>query len=111
MDLIVTDDDIDYGANTYKLTLSEFAQREYHPYIASNTWQQIIIDLNENTPKGIIRQVVPIINVIPRFDKDNITVRVMQLLCEIYPDYSSKIRGYFMTDKKALRDLLDSIEP
>ncbi|MCI9050730.1 MAG: hypothetical protein HFI05_02210 [Lachnospiraceae bacterium] len=99
MILKITDSNEDYSMNIYKLSLFEFGQKEYHPFIATQKWDIVEIDLNENTPRGIIRQLVKNVIVRPIFDKTNITVRVMQLLCEIVPDSAGELRASFLKDK------------
>lgn len=109
MILKVTDNNVDYGMNIYKMSLFDFGQKEYHPFIATQEWEKIEIDLNENTPRGIIRQLIKNMTVIPIFDKSNISVRVMQLLCEIVPDSAGELRASFLKDKpkfyKLVKDL------
>lgn len=109
MDIRVTDNNIDYGIGTYKISLEDFGCKELHPFIITNKWDKVYIDLNDNTPRGIIRQLVPLASIRPVFDKNNITSRVMQLLCEIYPDEASKLRAFYIKDKKAFRELVEKL--
>lgn len=109
MILKVTNSQEEFGINTYKLSLFDFSQKEYHPFIATQEWDRVEIDLNEDTPKGIIRQLTQNIRVVPIFDKENITVKVMQLLCELLPDYSANLRSLYLKNKEGFNDFINEI--
>lgn len=111
MDIRITNNNVDYGMSVYKMTLQEFGCKEYHPFIIVNKWDNIYIDLNDETPKGIIRQLLPLAAIRPVFSKDNVNAKVMQLLCEIYPDESAELRSSFIKDKKKFREIVEQLCP
>lgn len=97
MILVVTDIEKDYGPGVYRLSLDEFAMKAYHPFIAASTWDKVYIKLCEATPRGIIRQVVGLNEVIPIIaEEDMMRPRVLQLLCEVFPGMSGKLRSTYM---------------
>ena len=109
MNLRITDSNEDYGIDTYKLSIEDFSCKEFHPMIATTKWQHIYIDLTDKTLRGIIRQLLPICKVTPVFDRSSVTVRTVQLLCEIYQDEASKLRSLFMEDQSKFFELVDEL--
>lgn len=107
MQLVVSNDDKEYGIEVYKISLSEFKSKEYHPFIATQEWESITIEVSDDTPRGVIRQLIPLakINVILK-DIDNITPIMMQVLCEIYPGYSAKLRSSYASKKLEFKQLV-----
>lgn len=98
MILRVTNSDVDYGSETYKISLMDFGCKEYHPFIASNKWEKVYIDITEDTPKGIIRQVIPMLPICPVLDTDNISKRMLFLLCEVFNDEAYELVSLYTTD-------------
>lgn len=111
MDLRITNSSKDYGMQAYKISLYDFGCKEYHPFIITNKWDRIFIDLCDETPKGIIRQLLQLSVVKPIFDRSNITAKVMQLLCECFPDEAPKLRAAYIKDKEAFNNLINEICP
>lgn len=110
MILRITDSKEDFGITTYVISLENFGRKEYHPLLASRIWDCVYIDLNEDTPRGIIKQLVKRTKIIPIFDINNVTPRVMQVLCEICPDYTGQIRVAYSNNKEELTKLLMQIK-
>lgn len=94
--------------DTYTLTLYDFKNREFHPFIATNPWEKVVIDLCEETPSGYIRQLLRLTRVIPVFDWDNVTPKVFNLLCEIYRQEYVQLRKVY-SDKVALREYIEGM--
>lgn len=102
MKLRVIDGNVGVGElGVYTMSMEQFRMKEYQPFIASNEWDEVRIDLTENTPLGIIRQIVRSYKVIPCFDRKNVSLRVMKLLCEICMDDSAKLRMLYSSDMDA----------
>lgn len=102
MKLKVTDNSGVACKDVYYMSLSDFGSRACHPFIATTDWSVIEVDLTEETPVGIIRQVMQNKVVIPIFDEGNITMRVVQLLCEIVPDSAGTLRVLSLRDRSGL---------
>lgn len=99
MKLVIVDGEEDVDElGVFTMRMDEFAMKECQPFIATQKWDEVRIDLTEKTPLGIIRQVIRSHKVIPRFDKENITLRVMKLLCEVCVDESAKLRALYASD-------------
>lgn len=109
MILKVTDSQLEFGINVYKLSLFNFGQKEYHPFIATQKWDRVEIDLTDDTPRGYIKQLIQNTVVVPKFDIDNVTPRVMQLLCEVTPDNAAKLRATYLKDKIAFKELVNEL--
>ena len=109
MILKITDNPKELGINVYTLSLFDFGQKAYHPFIATQSWDRVEIDLTDDTPRGYIKQLIRNTVVIPKFDKDNVTPKVMQLLCEVVPDSAPKLRATYMRDKKSFYNLVGEL--
>lgn len=110
MVLRITDSKEDFGIATYKIPLDAFGRKEYHPLLAAKIWDKVYIDLNDNTPRGYIKQLVRRTQVIPVFDDNNVTPRVMSLLCEVCPDDTSRIRVAFMNGPEQMNKLVAELK-
>lgn len=109
MVLRVTDSNEDFGIGTIVVSLEHFGMKEYHPLIASKQWTCVYLDLTEKTPRGKVTQLLQRTKIIPVFDKDNVTPRVLQLLCEIVPDYTGKLRSSYVNDKETFNTIIDRL--
>lgn len=95
--------------DVYLLTFQEFRMKEYQPFLATQSWERVDIDLTEETPRGLIRQLVKSNCIIPHFDKENITRNVMFLLCEIAVDDAARLRSLYSKDKKLFKEAVEEI--
>lgn len=93
----------------YVLTMQQFAMKEYHPFLATQEWDEVQIDFTENTPLGVIRQLIRTSKVIPRIDLEHITLRTMKLLCEICVDESAKLRHLYNTNADAFKEYVKEL--
>ena len=109
MILKITNSEEIYGLDVYKISLKNFGLKQFHPYIASQHWDLVEVDLCEETPRGYLKQLLPTTRIVPIFNKDDVTVRVMQLLCEIAPDFAAKLRVSYIKDKTEFNKLLDEV--
>ena len=109
MVLRITNNVQDYDDTTHCITLSQFGQKSYHPYIASKVWDKVYIDCTDETPRGFIKQLLKRSKVIPVFDVKNLTQRSIQILCEIVPDQSAALRIAFTKRDGSLEKLLEEL--
>lgn len=109
---IVENKDIfsDCQPGTYILSFDQFGNKAYHPYLATQKWDEAIIEVNDKTPRGIIRQLVHSVKVIPVYDKEKITPRIMTVLCEICVDDAVRLRQLYVTDKEAFAQFLNELK-
>jgi len=94
---------------THTLTLKEFGMKEYQPFLATEKWERVDIDLTEETPRGLIRQLVKSNHIVPHFDKENITMHIMYLLCEIAVDDAARLRSLYTRDMSAFKEALEEV--
>ena len=110
MVLRITNNDKEYDNRFYyKLSLFDFSQKEYHPFIATQTWDRVDIDLCDETPGGIIGQLVSNTRVVPIFDVVNVSPKVLSILCEIVPRDRAKLRALYKSDREAFYKLLQDL--
>ena len=90
------------------LTPEEFADPAYHPFIATNKFDKVIVELCSEIPTGYISQVVAKGNkVIPIVSEVN--DKTIALLCEIYPERRSEIRFTYMRKRNEFQSVLDKL--
>lgn len=110
MHLFITDSEEEVSIDTYKISLDNFANKEFHPYIASRSWETIRIEVSDNTPTNIIRQLLPLGTVKPVLeDRENISVKQMGILREIFPDSSAALYRNFISNKAEFYKLVNSL--
>ena len=109
MKLRITNSDAAPELGVYQITLEDLADKARHPFIATNKWDEVSIEISEDTPKGYLRQLVGMAIVKPVI-VGPVTARTMQILCEIYPDESSKLRATFMKGKDEFEALLEKLK-
>lgn len=109
MVLRITNSTADFGITEQIVTLENFANKVYHPMIAATTWDKVYIDVTDETPRGYIMQLIKRSRVIPVFNKEEVTPRMLQVLCEILPDEAARLRATYMKDKWDFRKLIDEL--
>ena len=109
MILRLTNKEVEPRMDTVVIKLSELTNRAIHPYIATTNWEKVYCDLSDDTPKGILKQVVYRHKVTPVFDTESENMCIMQLLCEIYPDNAARLRQSFITNKEEYRKIVTEL--
>ena len=100
MVLYITNKDIKDSMDRYVISLENFAKKEYHPFIAANKWSEIIVTVCEDTPKGILRQILPTGRIkVDLVEEDLSSIKVMSILSEVFPDESANLKRLFLKDK------------
>lgn len=100
----------DYSMKYVKLSMAQFSNKEYHPYIASNSWDYVLLDFVENTPHYIISQIRGYLYIVPYIYKEKLsTINVMRCIVSLYPDDAAVIRSAFKNDKDKYLSLLDEL--
>ena len=100
--------DREAGLDTMCLSPAEFADKGYHPFLATTQFDKVVIELSSDIPAGYIGQLVVKGNkVIPVFNELN--AKTLQQLCEIVPDRSAELRYAFMRDKTKLATIVDEL--
>lgn len=67
-----------------------------HLFIKSHEWDELVIDLTEDIPKGCLRYVSTCAKNMKINVPGEIDAHIVQLLSEVYPDLSGKIRKTFL---------------
>ena len=109
MILRITDEMTGVEPNIYVISNYNFAQYEFHPFIAANKWEQVQIDISNDTPVGIISQLVGTAMIIPTVKDVEFTPHAMKVLCEIFPDNRARIRATYMKDLKSCKELVKTL--
>lgn len=108
---ITNRDKSQFAINDQVFNFSEFNDYAYHPYIAAGKWDAVYIDITEETPRGIIGQVVKRYLVKPVFDRpiEELTMRQVLLLTEIYCQYATELRVAYKRDSSRFKGLLQQV--
>lgn len=100
--------DKEEGLNCQCLSPLQFADKAFHPYIATTQFDKVLIELSSDIPQGYISQLLTHGNkVIPIIREVNINS--VQLLCEILPDYAAELRYTYMRKRPEFDALLEKL--
>ena len=110
MDLYVVSDTTGVGElGDYVITTDQFKLREYHPFLATQKWDKAVIELNDQFPLGLLSQLINAYRIIPMIKTQDISMRVMKLLCEVVPDRAVEMRSLYCKDKAEYMQLIKDI--
>lgn len=78
-----------------------FNSLEFHPFIATNTWDKVIIKLKQGLMSGYIKQLLSKNNVIEIILDNNteIDYDLINKLIEVFPNKCTDIRRLYMSKK------------
>lgn len=111
MRLIIKDNNYESDSlDDYVISLEDFGDKAFHPYIASHKWELVVLQVNDKTPKGIIKQLLPVAGVsVDVEDWNSLSVHQIQVLCEVFPDYAFRIKAAYGNGSDAVRQLIEAI--
>jgi hypothetical protein len=110
MRLVLRDNYEAEDLNEYVLPLDSLRDKAYHPYIAGHEWEGVTLQVSDNTPRGILKQMLPIANITVLIDNwSTLTVHQVQILCEVFPDSAGILKTTYVKDKNAMRELVEKI--
>lgn len=93
------------SSNEYYLTLASLNHKGTHLFIASNKWDELHITLTEDIPLNVLKYVRMAVGSVHVVIKGEQTEHIMELMCELYPEYSGKLHKAFML-KKDLKEVV-----
>lgn len=102
MILLISDEELAPTLDTYKLTSQQFLCKEYHPFISTKKWEQIVIDLSHTKiPNGFISQLIPYRTITPKVNFEDLpgNAKLMNKICECLPNHNGEIREAFKKDE------------
>lgn len=80
-------------ATTYVVPYSWLRDKGVHLYIASNRWDELVVDLSEDIPTDCLKYIVlKCKSVTVNLPNRALTSREIDLLCELYADKAGTIR-------------------
>lgn len=110
MDLRITDEVTGIDPNVYVISNFDFTQKEYHPFIATTRWDNVLVDIDSKaTPAGIIGQLVGSAIITPTINKEDVTPKVLKILGEIYPDSRARLRQAYVKGKEEFLSLIKQL--
>lgn len=108
MILYITDKEVD-DSNVQTLNVAKLAVKAYHPFIATTEWEMVKVDIQENTPKGILKQMTPFVKIVPVFNKDDVHPKELTLILELLGSEGLELYALYTKDKKLFQEKLNSI--
>lgn len=111
MVLRITDSPEDFGFTDFKISLSEFGDKMFHPMIATTKWEKVYIDVNARTPRGFIYQLVRRgTKIVPNLTEgDSISMKALSVLFEIFPDNVASLQANYLKGAACLREYVNSL--
>lgn len=110
MNLLISDSIEPRSLDEYRISLEDFGDKTFHPFIATNNWDLITLEVCDKTPKGFIQQLLPLAGIAVILTQDEITVHQVQVLSEVFPDSSAIIKKtYISKDFDKLRELVNNL--
>lgn len=95
MRLFITDKPEDGRLDCQFISIDNFNDLCYHPYIQSVKWESVIVDLDDRITRSYIKQIISRnTKVVPRVLRGSITPKGLLLLAEIYPDDMAEIYSW-----------------
>lgn len=84
-----------------------FNDISFHPFIATNIWEKVVIVLDKGIRNGFIKQVLSKGNIVEFIVPSgvNINYDILNKFIEVYPDISIELRQSFMSGKD-IKDIL-----
>lgn len=92
-------DKSEISGSEYNLTIESLHHKGTHLFIASNKWDELHITITEDIPIGVLKYVRMCVNKVFVVIKGEQTEHIMELMCELYPEYSGKLHKAFMLHK------------
>ena len=94
--------------NVMKMPISEFCDIHSQPWIATQNFEFIVIDLDKRITSGFINAMASKLLVVPKIigpnDKD-----VIRLLIEIYPNEAAKLRYTFIRNRNEIDEVIKEL--
>ena len=97
--------DKSFNEDVYCLSTKMLQMKSTHLFIASNLWDSIVIDIDENIPEGCLCNLELICKDIKVNIPDELTDKMLHLLVELYPSKSGALRKAYMF-KKSIKEVL-----
>jgi hypothetical protein len=94
----------------YRLTYDDLIDPAFHPFLASTKWDYAVVEVDDDVPKNILRQIIINVPFKARIIGDSISMKKMQTLCEICPDEVARLRAEFTKGKEALNKLVGELK-
>lgn len=95
MRLFITDKPDDGRLDCQYISIDNFNDLCYHPYIQSIKWESVIVDLDDRIKRSYIKQIIGRnTKVVPRVLRGSVTPKGLLLLAEIYPDDMAEIYSW-----------------
>lgn len=95
------------SGNEYFLTIEALKHKGTHLFIASNKWDELHITLSEDIPLGVLKYVRMVVDKVFVIINCEQTEHIMELMCELYPEYTGKLHKAFMLHKDLKGVVLD----
>ena len=87
----------DFEENTTHLKTSMLAMQSTHMFIASNHWEDIVVELSEDIPESSLLHFSLVSDAIHVKLPETINNTILHQLTELFPELSGKLRSLYMS--------------
>lgn len=109
MKLVISDKEVELTLGEVSMSISEFCSILNHPYIVSQDFDCIVVDLDSSIPSGYLSAMIGRTKVIPRINGD-ITTDIVRLVAELYPEHAAELRFAFIRNKEKLPEIINKLK-
>lgn len=108
MNLYITDsEEFNDRKDMYIISPVNFGTPAYHPYLATNKWEVVYVDITDAVPRGYFKQLIKAGSIVVPVFNGPVTMKTVLLLCEIFPDDMAKLRVAFTKGKEEFDKVLN----
>lgn len=108
MRLYVTNTAIEPSFDQVVLSVEEFCDISNHPYIASGSFDIMVIDLEDKIPSNLLKACIGKFKIIPKLTHP-VTVDTVRLLAELYREKGAMLRQAWLRNKSSVQGIVDGI--
>ena len=109
MILRITNDSIEeVSLNQQVMTIAEFKDIHNHPWLVTQNFDAVVVDLDSEIPTGYLRRLLGRYIVIPKVPEE-CTSTIVRLLGDLYPEYQARLMFTFLKDKTQFKLLLEEL--
>ena len=101
MELVISNVKPETDKMIFWISTENILDKAIHLYVASNCWDKLSVEITDKLPTGVLDKVVTRCKEVEVMNLPlTLTQRTVELLCELYPEKSGKIRKTYLMGKE-----------
>lgn len=110
MILLITNEERELNLDEQQLTVEQFNNIVYHPYIQMLKWDKVVVDLDDSINAGYLKQLlVRKIIIVPRQINERLSVKNVLTLITIYPESAAELLNAQKAGPEELQKVYDKL--